>query len=241
MKIGTIVEGPTDRLMLKAIIDKIFPEEHSYLDLQPTGNGASFGTTGTGWKGVRRFCFDLRQYLNTNIADFITDHQLDLLIIHVDADIALESDLQENLMNPVENVNQPCPPITPTIAKLQEVVARWLNLDSASQFPSQVIISIPSQDTENWLFAALFPDDELCRHNDYECIQNNSRKHPAYLLTLKNYNKILKRKNGEIKKSKKNYQKVLENLIKNWDKVCEICSQAKAFNDKLNIKQFIRS
>jgi hypothetical protein len=82
--------------------------------------------------------------------------------------------------------------------------------------------------------AALFPDDELCQQANYECIHpENSHRHPAYLLTLKKYGKVLRRKGGKIKKSKSRYQRVLSEVAKNWDKVCDICSQAQAFNDEL--------
>lgn len=48
MKIGTIVEGPTDRQLLKAIINKLCPGEHDFRDLQPADMGESFGETGAG-------------------------------------------------------------------------------------------------------------------------------------------------------------------------------------------------
>ncbi|MDM8548918.1 hypothetical protein QUF72_02525 [Desulfobacterales bacterium HSG2] len=237
MKIGTVVEGPTDRLVLKAIIEKLYPGDHDYLDLQPADNGDSFGRSGTGWKGVRRFCFDVWQSLDTDITTLITDYQIDLLIIHADADIAFEPDLQEDTIHPVGNVSQPCPPILPTVENLKEVIARWLNLEGADKFPSEAILAIPAQDTENWLFAALFPDDALCRKSDYECIhKGDDHRHPAYLMTLKGYRKILKRKDGKIKKPVKRYRQVVGNVADNWNKVCEFCSQARTFNDKLMYK-----
>lgn len=230
MRIGTVVEGPTDRLLLKAIIDKVCPGVHEYRDLQPADVGSSFGERGTGWKGVRRFCFDIWQQLNTDLFDFIKDYEFDLLVIHVDADIVSETDLQEALNYPIE----PCPPVTPTIASLREILAQWLNLKSASEFPPQLILAMPSQDSENWLFAGLYPDDNLCRQAGYECIYSlNSRQHPAYLLTLEAYGRVLQRKEGKLKKSNRKYEDVLPELILAWDEVCLICSQAQAFNDAL--------
>jgi len=237
VKIGTVVEGPTDRLLLKAIIAKLCPGEHDYLDLQPADNGPSFGRTGTGWKGVRRFCYDVRQSLDTDIATLITDHQIDLLIIHLDVDVAFEPDLQEGVIHPVENVPQPCPPILPTAENLKAVVARWLNLEDADKFPTETILAIPSQDSENWLFAAIFPDDALCRQPHYECThKGNDSRHPAYLMTLKKYGKILKRKDGEIKKPMKHYRQFSGTVADNWNKVCGFCSQARRFNDELMYK-----
>lgn len=116
MKIGTIVEGPTDRILLEAIIAEQCPGDHIYLPLQPD-IGASFGRTGTGWKGVRRYCF------TQSIEKLIRDYQIDLLVIQLDADVAFESDLQERVSHPVKNVHQDCPPILPTAENLEEVVA----------------------------------------------------------------------------------------------------------------------
>ena len=232
MRIGTVVEGPTDRLLIKAIINKLYPVEHEYLDLQPADVGESFGERGTGWKGVRRFCFDVWQQLNANVANFIIDYQLDLLVIHIDADVA--NDFQEGTALPVKNILQPCPPIALTITNLREVIAKWLNFDRASQLPPPVVLTIPAQDSENWIFAALFPDEELCQNHDYECIHPlNSQQHPAYLLTLSKYGSVLRRQQGKIKKSKRKYLAILPDVTNSWDRVCAICTQAQSFNDDL--------
>ena len=53
MIIGTVVEGPTDRLVLQAVLSKLIPGQHRYLPLQPT---PTLGEMGSGWKGVRRWC-----------------------------------------------------------------------------------------------------------------------------------------------------------------------------------------
>ncbi|MCB8977916.1 MAG: hypothetical protein H6657_10875 [Ardenticatenaceae bacterium] len=234
MKIGTIVEGPTDRLLLKAVVDEICHGEHEYLDLQPADLGDSFGERGSGWKGVRRFCFDICQQLSESVSDFIIDFQLDLLIIHIDADVALEEDLQEGAASIAKELLQPCPPITLTTMSLEEVVTKWLNLEHASQLPSQVILAIPAQDSENWVFAALFPEDELCQRHDFECIHaSTEHQHPAYLLTLANYGRILRRKDGKIRKSRSSYRQVLPQVVDAWDKVCSICFQAQTFNNRL--------
>ena len=79
-----------------------------------------------------------------------------MLIIHADADIASESDLQEGVSDPVKNVPQPCPPILPTAKNLETVIAKWLNLEGVDNFPAEIILAIPAQDTENWVFASLF-------------------------------------------------------------------------------------
>lgn len=233
MIIGTVVEGPTDRLLLKAIINHVYPGKHTYLDLQPADVGETFSGRGTGWKGVRRFCFDVWQHLSTSTFDFIADHRLDLLIIHVDADIANESDLQVGRGELVINVPQPCPPVSPTVEKLHEVIMKWLHLEDEGQLPSKIIFAIPAQDSEYWIFAALFPDDQLCQRVDYEC-SSESLQRPAYKLTLQEYGRVLRRKDGKPKKNRSRYRTILPDVVKGWEDACRICTQAQSFTDELN-------
>ena len=97
MIIGTVVEGPTDRLVLQAVLDQLIPGQHRYLPLQPT---PTLGETGSGWKGVRRWCRETwqREGVTLNaILSGATGPALDLLVIHVDASIAIEADLQEEI------------------------------------------------------------------------------------------------------------------------------------------------
>ncbi|MCQ3979325.1 MAG: hypothetical protein DPW09_38380 [Anaerolineae bacterium] len=154
-----------------------------------------------------------------------TGPPLDLLVIHVDAGIAIEHDLQDEDETPIPDIQQPCPPIQLTANQLKHVIERWLQQDI---LPPQVILAIPAQDTENWTFAALFPDDELCSRNDYECTKND-RDHPGYRLTLKKYGKVLQRNGRTIKKPRRNYEQIVPQLVTGWDSVCHICSQAQQF------------
>lgn len=231
MIIGTIVEGPTDRLLLKAIIDKVCPGEHLYRDLQPLDMGSSFGERGSGWKGVRQFCLvDIKQRFGT-LDHFIIDHQIDLLVIHVDADVITESDLQDGIENLVDDVSQPCPP---AIDKLQKVIASWLNTPPNELSRHKVVIAIPSQDSENWVFAGLFPHHSLCQQTDYECIYPlNSHQHPAFLLTKPEFRSVLQRKEGKIKKHRREYEAVLPEVMQAWHNVRVICPQAQIFHGEL--------
>jgi hypothetical protein len=224
--IGTVVEGPTDRLLLKTILDELCPDQPRYLDLQPGDVGHTFGERGTGWRGVQRFCADIWQQLSDDLPSFLADYGLDLLIIHLDADVVNEADLELDLVA--------CPPIAPAVEQLQMVVAGWLNLASNMAWPARVIFAVPAQDSESWLFAALFPDDQLCQQDDYECLHpRNSKQHPGYLLTLREYDRVLQRKHGRIQKSRRNYEAVLPDLAANWPAVRDICSPAGRFETDL--------
>jgi hypothetical protein len=231
MNIGTIVEGPTDRLMLKAIVRAVCPGEHRFFDLQPAGQSDSFGEMGTGWKGVRRWCQE--SWIRFSLEGIIQADPsalLDILIIQLDTDIATEADLQDELPEPIVPVYSPCPPIAETAYHIKQIVAAWLQIPLES-LPGQVVFAIPSQDMENWLFAALFPNNAFCKAHDYECIK--MRNYPGYLLTLKRYDKILERNGAAVKKSTARYRNYAPKIIPVWDVVCHICSQAEAFHQEL--------
>lgn len=234
MNIGTVVEGPTDRMVLEAVLQKILPDVstgHRFFPLQPS---ITLGETGAGWKGVRKWCRQTWQRPGSSL-DLIlsgkTGPALDLLIIHVDADVACENDLQEGCENPISDVQQPCPPVISTITRLEQVIGCWLDCDN---LPPHVVLAIPAQDTESWTFAALFPNDELCNNPDYECIRSG-RDHPGYRLTLKRYGRLLHRQSGEIKKSQQKYSQIVHKIASNWEGVCKTCTQAECFMEDVKV------
>jgi hypothetical protein len=224
MNIGTVVEGPTDRLLLEAVLNHLLPGEHRFFPLQPT---ETLGRTGSGWKGVRRWCNETWQRKHSSLEKLLsgaTGPALDLLVIHVDADIAYEQELQQDGTFPI--TPQTCPPVSATVAQLEPLILSWLNLHA---LPSSLIFAIPAQDTETWTFAALFPEDELCSQDNYECV-HEGRDHPGYRLTLKTYGKLLRRRAGTIKKSKRQYESVCPQIVAAWDRVRTLCSQAEGFS-----------
>lgn len=239
MNIGTVVEGPSDRLVLEAILDRLCPGEPRYFRLQPT---ETFGQTGTGWKGVRRWCRETWRRPGSSLEKILSGAAgppLDLLIIQVDAEVAAETDLQEGNETIIAGIQQPCPPIQLTIDKLGQVIQTgWLKKDKR---PAQVILAIPAQDIEHWTFAALFPDDELCRRADYECMKKGAtrQKHPGYRLTLKKYGKHLSRKDNKVQKSGRQYRKLAPRVAADWEAVCGRCSQARQFDQ--DIRNFLAS
>jgi hypothetical protein len=228
MNIATVVEGPTDRLVLEAVLDRLLPgdpAEHRYFPLQPT---PTFGATGTGWKGVRRWCRQTWKRSGSSLDRLISGSAgppFDLLVIHVDADIAYEHDLQQEEDEPVLDVQQPCPPVGATVDKIRQVVKCWLQCYS---LPPQIVMAIPAQDTESWTFAGLFPEDDLCDREDYECLRSG-RDHPGYRLTLQEYGKLLERTSGRIKKHRRDYERVTLNIADAWDTVQRVCTQAERF------------
>ncbi|MEE8389308.1 MAG: AAA family ATPase [Anaerolineae bacterium] len=114
----------------------------------------------------------------------------------------------------------------------QELLRRGIRLGVASLYRSQ--------DTENWTFAALFPDDDLCARDDYECTQIG-RERPGYRLTLKKYGKLLRRTDGRIKKPRRQYERATPQIAAAWDTVRQICTQAERFTqDVLDYVKLLR-
>ncbi len=238
MNIATVVEGPTDRMVLEAVIKHLVPGAHCFFRLQPVSIGDTYGETGTGWKGVRRWCQDTWQLPDASLELLLSGQSgeaIDILVIHVDADVATEQDLLDGADDtPPLEVNKPCPPIQDTIEGLKRIIVeKWLN---SSELPYQVVFAIPSQDMENWTFAALFPRDPLCARPAYECFQSG-KQWPGYLLTLQEYavngKKLLKRSSGRVKKHRRNYGKVLATISARWVDVRRICTQAENFSEDL--------
>ena len=80
--IGIVSEGPTDYLVLKAVIDKITGEENRYLSLQPEPD--MLGRYGNGWKGVWRWCKETE-----SIGMLMQEVQpsIDAIVIQMDGDV----------------------------------------------------------------------------------------------------------------------------------------------------------
>ncbi len=231
MIIATVVEGPTDYVLLEAVVRRLIPGDHRFRPLQPEVPPAR---TGAGWKGVRRWCRETWEVKGSSLELLLSSaagERVDLLIIHVDCDVAGEQDLQEGVSDPVAAPNPLCPPISRTAGFLREVLARWLRVELAA-FP-QVVLALPAQDTESWTFAALFPGDELCVREDYECTQAGPQqnRHPGFRLTLPAYGKHLQRKPEGLKKSKRKYQELAPQVAAAWPTVCGICAQAQRLTD----------
>ena len=145
--IRLVCEGSTDENVLKAIlfaylqspdftVDTIQPEK-SEIQGEPAEHG-------TGWKGVRSWC-QMVQAAGGLEAVRALETEVDLLIIHVDAEIVFEAE---------HNAGQACPPPEQNVIQAERIVMSWLRLQ---QLPPNVVIWAPSMMTEAWILRALFP------------------------------------------------------------------------------------
>jgi hypothetical protein len=244
MVIGTIVEGASDRIVIESVFTSLFPGDHLFLNLQPIETLGDYKgrSTGTGWKGVRKWCDEALRKPGLTVEEFMSadaGRPMDVLIVHLDADVAHEPDLQENLAPPEPATEPLCPPVANAADLIKRVTNRWMGLSSAP--PNVLVFAIPAQDMENWVFAALYPKDGLCANADFECTHDGDA-HPTFLLSLRKYGKHITRKaptgretKSTFKKTRAKYLFLSASVASNWRTVTRICSQAKQFQTDIKL------
>ncbi len=149
LTIGIVAEGPTDSLLLKALIDSLFQNRHHYVELQPKNSKTmGFGVHGGGWHGVRAWCQTLAKDSQKLKAHFVL---LDMIVIHLDADVAREAEI---------NCAMPCPPAQDTGNALAQQLINWLGNPVTD---NKLVLCIPADNTEAWVLVAY--DPQTAYHN----------------------------------------------------------------------------
>ena len=177
LRVAVAVEGPTDAIVLEAILSALLPNaEFVFQTLQPEGSLAfdtsSSGGTGVGWAGVYRWCRQSVSEGGGSVSGSSAMLYHDMLIVQVDADVAGKTYSSGGIRNAPHNdlpCEKPCPPPSKTTDVLRKVVLNWLG---ESNTPPQVVLSTPSKNIEAWVLAAVWPDNNLVRRNDWECRRN---------------------------------------------------------------------
>ena len=231
-KIGIVVEGSTDRIIIESALNHIFQDQcYTMIQLQTeqSFNHGGFGETGSGWGGVYRWC---RQVVDMgfDISDNPSLKQFDIMIIHLDADVAENKYSDANIKNPVNNdlpCVQPCPPASNTTKCLEQVAYNWLNL--SGQVFKPLVMCIPSKCIETWLAAACYGQNDNMILNDIECnadIDNYLAQKPAK-------ERFIRNRKGKMKKITTRYAEYSDQITKKWNYIIEKCDQARKFNDRI--------
>ncbi|MCA9680793.1 MAG: hypothetical protein KC457_01255 [Myxococcales bacterium] len=219
-----VCEGPTDVEVLRGILST-YIGDYTLRVLQPEGSayGGDAGPHGGGWKGVRSWCHTV-----ATAGGFETvlpaNPPIDLLIIHIDADIADEAEIA---------VAEPCPPPMPTIRALERLLLTWLGLEEGA--PDNLALWIPSKSTEAWILRAFFPQlpqAQPCRDLSpgtacIECIDE-----PARELLYKNP-KFVRLKDGKLRKLSQTYRTEGPSLGLAWPLIVESCDAAAHLDEQL--------
>jgi hypothetical protein len=228
LTIGIVAEGPTDGMLIELLINRLLQTEPHYVELQPKqSKTGGFGVYGGGWRGVRAWCQSLAFDSQKFKAHFL---QLDLLIIHVDADIAREDEI---------NCAKPCPPVQDSCEALAQRVMTWLG---EPVIDDKLVLCIPADNTEAWVLAA--HDIQTAYHappdKPLECVNK-----PDMIISNQRYKKprrLLRRKDGKPKKTRRDYQQLIPVVLDNWEEVKRICKQAEKFENDLKASvEYLRS
>lgn len=236
--IGIVGEGPTDYMVIRAVIDHITGEMNEYKRLQPEPDMA--GRFGNGWKGVWRWC-----ETTSNILDKVFHEvtpQLDLLVIQMDADVSRKEREVHCLCEPAEcearAENHPlkcskviegqCPVKLPCgkhvqnsrgyEEHLEKLIRKWLGNHAAKE---DILITIPCDSTDAWIVAA---------YQDYSNVEEIENPWESVIARKKDYHGI--RIPGK-KKRTSVYSQLLPKLCEQWEEVAEQCYSARCFDSKV--------
>lgn len=177
LRIALVAEGVTDYEFLNAAIESMLNGRSFVLTLlQPEGSiaftgGGNAGSFGGGWKGMYRWCIQAVQRSGGKLSDDPLFLGQDLLLLHLDADVAGE-DPSNSTIDPVQELagmlpcEQPCPPPTATTDSLRNVMLSWVG---EALTPPKTVLCTPSKSTEAWVMAACFPKDKEMVKQGWEC------------------------------------------------------------------------
>lgn len=161
-RIALVAEGPTDYEVIHAALKAILSDRFTLTLLQPEPTQP---TMGGGWGGVLKWCDAAGQRHADTLDKDPTLEGFDLLVIHLDVDVAQAQYADCGLQVPTQAAlkawaalpcNTPCPPVAHTCARLEAVLSSWLNPTSAG---AKTVLCLPAQSSGAWLAVATLPAD----------------------------------------------------------------------------------
>lgn len=203
LNVGFVTEGPTDVVILEALLKHILPQPFVTSVLQPIGTAElGYGSKGAGWQGVQRWCEEIANKMGYQ--NFLTgSNDYDLLILQIDMDVAREKGI--DCYDSQQSIEQ-------NVALFRQQICSWLQI-SEEDIKCPFIVTIPADNLEAWILAYLEQDEQ-----EIETIQKPD--------------KLIARRPYKIKKSRINYMRVVApELVQHWQLVKEKCSQAKKFEE----------
>lgn len=143
-----VCEGHTDVPILRAVLQKTWPELESIRCLQPELDETDRAKGPSGWSQVRAWCQahadDLEDVLDPDLGN-----PIDLLLVAIDLDIAIEA----GIANPPRSLG------TYETKRLRDTMAGWLTASNRPRLPSAVLFSTPVMAIEAWIVAAMLPTE----------------------------------------------------------------------------------
>ena len=222
LRVAIVAEGITDKIVIQAAIERILSGSGFVLkQLQPE-ESLPFNERRGGWGGVYHWC---RQAAERSGAAFAQDPlfaTFDLLIVHLDADVADGHYADAHIQDSVNDLPcaQPCPLPQATTDPLRLVMLRWLG---QVNLPPKTILCTPSKNTEAWVLCALYPQDGIVRSGDVECHgtpQNQLQAKPSGGRTISGGKKIVSM-----------YLQRQSEITSAWTQVRASCTEANRFSE----------
>jgi hypothetical protein len=219
LRIALVCEGDTDLVIIEAALKAVQGRTFVLTKLQPE---ATRPILGSGWTGVLKWCDAAGQ---RHAGSLDTDPSLgnfDLLIIHLDVDVAGASYVNAGpaiVANALEKsweplpCAQPCPPVGNSCARLTTVLHSWL---ARATVGTKTVLCLPAQSSGTWLAVATLPVGHALLASA-ECNVNLESALSQLPLALR------------IKKQVREYRTHASRVTQNWDAVKAQCTQAQAF------------
>ena len=225
LRIAAAVEGPTDAIVLKAILKALLQdEEFEFQTLQPEGSdafgSAPSGSTDAGWVGVYRWSRQSLREGGGSVSGSSVLSYHDVLIVHVDADVAGKTYASGSIRDaPCEDLpcEEPCPPPHETTNALRAVVLNWLG---EHECPPRIVLCTPSKSIEAWVLAAIRPENNVVRRDDWECRPNPE----GQLAALP--------RDRRFKKRRDDYRRRQSEIEKAWPQVSARLTEAARFEEE---------
>ena len=197
-----VTEGPTDLIVLEGLISKwLGDEDFIARQIQPPSSDYAKDldtNLSEGWKGVLSWCEGSRP--NGPAGRDTALSLADCIIIHTDADVAIDADFKS------PPFNGPCPPASNS--------ANWVRNHLSSKLGAnalpKVVLCVPAQDLESWVLCSLHPTI-ADNHIPIEC-----RLSPGSLLVQRKPHKLVRSKGGSLKKITSRYRRSLTSIVDGW-------------------------
>ena len=222
LRVAIAVEGPTDKVVIEAIVDTILGGSDFVLQvLQPDVSrvfgDAIGGERGLGWSGVFRWCRDASTEGGGRVSLSAVFANHDVVVVHVDADVAGVRYDSAGIVSPPRvdlPCEQTCPPASATTDALRDVVLNWLG---EANCPDRLVMCIPSKSMDAWVVVALDHNNRVVAQGNWEC-----RRNPGSQLTSQP-------KGKNLVKRRVDYERRAEEIGVGWSIAASKLTEAKRF------------
>lgn len=196
-----VTEGVTDQIVLEALLVKWFGDEDFVSNrIQPPSSAYAdnlLTALSQGWRGVLSWCKGATQEVISSRNEVL--RRADLVVIHVDCDVVRDADFSN-------------PPYAGGIKPVRDSCefAKSELVRILGEVNNNVVFCVPAQDIEAWVLCSLFPG--IADAN----VPIEARQSPGALLVQRSPYRLVRRKDGALKKDTGRYQMFAEAIVNGW-------------------------